>query len=165
MIIHPASSVQVAVYDDRVEISSPGNIYGSLTLEEALEGRSSIRNKTLARTLEKIDVLEGWGSGFKRIFAECDEYGVERPEFLEIGDMLRVNFYRPSYKKNGDKSAINYKEKILEYLSKHSEARSLDIALFIGLKQSRTKDYLSELVEDDKIVANGANKNRTYSLK
>lgn len=98
-----SSSVQVAVYDDRVEISSPGSIYGSLTLEEALSGRSSIRNKTLARTLEKIDVLEGWGSGFKRIFAECDEYGVDRPEFLEIGDMLRVNFYRPSYKKNGDK--------------------------------------------------------------
>ena len=194
-----SSSVQVAVYDDRVEISSPGSIYGSLTLEEALEGRSSIRNKTLARTLEKIDVLEGWGSGFKRIFAECDEYGVERPEFLEIGDMLRVNFYRPSYKKNGDKtgdkseksainaksgdkngdklektaikpqigdkSAINYKDKILEYLSKHSVARSQDIALFIGLKQSRTKDYLSELVEDGKIVANGANRNRTYSLK
>lgn len=163
-----SSSVQVAVYDDRVEISSPGSIYGSLTLEEALEGRSSIRNKTLARTIEKIDVLEGWGSGFKRIFAECDEYGVDRPEFLEIGDMLRVNFYRPSYKKNGDKhekSAINYKDKILEYLSNHSVARSQDIALFIGLKQSRTKDYLSELVEDGKIVANGANRNRTYSLR
>ncbi len=154
-------------------------------MEEALEGRSSIRNKTLARTLEKIDVLEGWGSGFKRIFAECDEYGVDRPEFIEIGDMLRVNFYRPSYKKIGDKSAINqkigdkpvinqkigdksainYKDKILEYLSDHPAARSQDIALFIGLKQSRTKDYLSELVENGKIVANGANKNRTYSLK
>ena len=67
--------------------------------------------------------------------------------------------------KIGNKSAINYKDKILEYLSKHSEARSQDIALFIGLKQSRTKDYLSELVEDGKIVANGANRNRTYSLK
>ena len=102
----------------------------------------------------------------------------DRPEFLEIGDMLRVNFYRPSYKQNGDKhgktainskigdkSAINYKDKILEYLSKHSEARSQDIALFIGLKQSRTKDYLSELVEEGTIVANGANRNRTYSLR
>lgn len=108
--------------------------------------------------------------------AICDDRLLgDRPEFLEIGDMLRVNFYRPSYKKNGDKSAINqnvgdksainYKDKILEYLSKHSEARSQDIALFIGLKQSRTKAYLSELVEDGKIVANGANRNRTYSLR
>lgn len=121
--------------------------------------------------------------------AICDDRLLgDRPEFLEIGDMLRVNFYRPSYKKNGDKHektainskigdksainqnvgdklAINYKDKILEYLSKHSEARSQDIALFIGLKQSRTKDYLSELVEEGKIVANGANRNRTYSLE
>lgn len=136
-----------------------------MTLEEALEGRSSIRNKTIARTLEKIDVLEGWGSGFKRIFAECDEYGVDRPEFLEIGDMLRVNFYRPSYKNIGDKSPINYKEKILEYLDEYAEARTQDISLYIGLKLSRTKDYLSELVEEGNIIASGANKNRTYSLK
>ena len=104
-----SSSVQVAVYDDRVEISSPGTIYGSLTLEEAMEGRSSIRNKTLARTLEKIDMLEGWGSGLKRIFSQCEEYDIPYPVFVEIGDMLRVNFYRPSYKNFGDKSAINYK--------------------------------------------------------
>lgn len=65
----------------------------------------------------------------------------------------------------GDKSAINYKDKILEYLSEYSEARSQAIAMYIGLKQSRTKDYLSELVEEGKIVANGANRNRTYSLK
>lgn len=144
-----SSSVQVAVYDDRVEISSPGSIYGSLTLEEALEGRSSIRNKTLASTLEKIDVLECWDSGFKRIFAECDEYGVDRPEFLEIGD----------------KKADKFRARILEYLVSHPNAKTQEISLEIGLKQSRTKVYLSELVEDGKIVANGANRNRAYSLK
>ena len=89
--------------------------------------------------------------------------------------MLRVNFYRPSYKRVGDKSAINqnvgdksainYKDKILDYLEKHNEGRSQDISLYIGLKLSRTKDYLSELVEESKIVASGANRNRTYSLK
>lgn len=193
-----SSSVQVAVYDDRVEISSPGSLYGALTLEEALDGRSSIRNRTLARALEKIDVLEGWGSGVKRIFAQCDEYGVARPVFLEIGDMLRVNFYRPSYKKNGDKTgdksektainqengdktgdkllktAINtesgdksekFRARIVSYLAEHPDSKTQDISLEIGLKISRTKVYLSELAEEGKIVANGANKNRTYSLK
>jgi len=101
------SSVQVAVYDDRVEISSPGSLYGTLTLEEALSGRSSIRNKTLARTLEKVNVLEGWGSGFQRINTMCQEYGVARPVFTEIGDMFRVNFYRRQDDSVGDKSAIN----------------------------------------------------------
>lgn len=65
----------------------------------------------------------------------------------------------------GDKSAINFKEKIVEYLAEHEEARSREIADIIGLKISRTKDYITELVEEGKIVSNGANKNRTYSLK
>ena len=66
---------------------------------------------------------------------------------------------------SGDKSAINYKGKILEYLEEHAETRTQEISLYIGLKLSRTKDYLSELVEEGNIIANGANKNRTYSLK
>ena len=170
-----SSSVQVAVYDDRVEISSPGTLYGTLTLEEALSGRSSVRNKTLARTLEKVHVLEGWGSGFQRINTMCLEYGVALPEFTEIGDMFRVNFYRRQNSeigdksaiksKIGDKSAINFKKMIVEYFAEHEEARSQEIADVIGLKISRTKDYITELVEEGKIVSNGANKNRTYSLK
>lgn len=105
-----SSSVQVAVYDDRVEISSPGTIYGSLTLEEAMEGRSSIRNTTLARALEKIDNLEGWGSGLKRIFAQCEEYGVACPEFIEFGEMLRVKFL---IRKLAIKNPINFEQGFL----------------------------------------------------
>lgn len=66
---------------------------------------------------------------------------------------------------NGDKSAINFKKMIVEYLAEHEEARSREISAYIGLKISRTKIYLSELVEEGKITPNGANKNRTYSLK
>ncbi|WP_254794916.1 MULTISPECIES: ATP-binding protein [unclassified Fibrobacter] len=130
-----------------------------------MSGRSSVRNKTLARTLEKVHVLEGWGSGFQRINTMCQEYGVALPEFTEIGDIFRVNFYRRQNSKIGDKSAINFKKMIVEYLAEHEEARSQEIADVIGLKISRTKDYITELVEEGKIVSNGANKNRTYSLK
>jgi ATP-dependent DNA helicase RecG len=180
-----SSSIQVAVYDDRVEISSPGSLYGTLTLEEALSGRSSIRNRTLARTFEKIGIVEGWGSGLKRIIGMCESCGVEPPQFIEIGDMLRVNFYRPSYKKIGDKpatttqigdksainasigdkSAITEKEQIIAYLRLHPNAKSSEIASLLGLKTSRTKDYLSELVEEGTVIAHGANRNRTYSVK
>ena len=172
-----SSSVQVAIYDDRVEISSPGTLYGSLTIEEALLGRSSIRNRTLARTLEKIGVLEGWGSGLTRICKECEEYGIEPPELSEIGDMFRVNFYRRQNNNIGDKSAINQKigdksainqsekDKILAYLAENPASKSSDIAKILHLKISRTRDYLSKLVQEGAIVPNGANKNRTYSLK
>lgn len=59
-----------------------------------------------ARILEKVHVLEGWGSGFQRINTLCQEYGVALPELAEIGDMFRVNFYRHN---NDEKVAIEWR--------------------------------------------------------
>lgn len=91
------SSIQVAVYDDRVEVTSPGTLYGSLTIEEAINGHSSLRNPVLAHTLEKIGVIEGWGSGLKRITELCNSYtpGFKHLEIKEFGDMLRFIILRP----------------------------------------------------------------------
>lgn len=66
---------------------------------------------------------------------------------------------------SGDKKPAKFKKMIVEYLAEHEEAGSQEISAYIGLKISRTKIYLSELAEDGKIIPNGANKNRTYSLK
>lgn len=52
-----SSSVQIAMYDNRFEIPSLDSIYGFITLEEALRGYYSIRNKNTTRILEKVEVL------------------------------------------------------------------------------------------------------------
>lgn len=39
-----------------------------------------------------------WGTGLKRIIDMCYEMNIREPDFLEIGDLLRVNLYRPTYK-------------------------------------------------------------------
>ena len=166
------SSVQVAVYDDRVEVSSPGTLYGTLTLEEALQGHSCLRNKTLARVLEKIGVIESWGSGLRRILTLCEENKIKAPIFEEIGDMFRVTLLRATVtadesatnrRQIGDKSAII--DKIRTYLNDHPNAKSQEIADYIHLKISRTKDYLSQMVQDGTVEPFGGNKNRTYSLR
>ncbi len=168
------SSIQVAIYDDRLEVSSPGGLYGSLTLQEALSGRSSIRNKVIASVCEKLNIIEGWGTGLKRIISICKEQGITPPIFEEIGDMLRVTIYRRnavSGDKNGDKTAIKHKngdktaaifDKILDFVSINEPAKTRDIADFVGLKPSRTKVYLSQLVQTGRIVAVGFNKSRSY---
>ncbi len=172
------SSIQVAVYDDRIEISSPGSLYGSLTLEEALAGRSAIRNKVIAGVCEKLKVIEGWGTGLKRIIAICKQNGIRPPVFEEIGDMLRATIYR-RYKngdkngdKNGNKTAINgdkngdktaaINKKIINYILKNAPAKTRDIAEFIGLKPSMTKVYISRLVDNGEIIPIGVNKSRSY---
>ena len=89
--------VQVAVYDDRVEITSPGMLYGGLTIEQIKEGGSKIRNRCIAEIFSRMRIIESWGTGIKRMFSSCREYGIREPELLEIGDSFRVNLYRPSF--------------------------------------------------------------------
>ena len=95
----------------------------------------------------------------------CRTYGVESPQFIEIGDMIRVNFYRPTFQKTDDKTAIKDTDKIIAFLQDHTEAKSSEIAQLLNLKISRTRAILTSLVEDGVIQPHGANKNRTYSLK
>ena len=53
---------------------------------------------------------------------------------------------------------------ILAYLKKNGPSRRKDISAMLGLKPTQTKYYLYKLLEQGKIVAHGANRNRTYSL-
>nr|WP_318000351.1 hypothetical protein [uncultured Faecalibacillus sp.] len=52
--------------------------------------------------------------------------------------------------------------KIEEYLNENKEAKTKDIAEYIGLKVSRTREILSQM---DSLEAIGTNTNRRYRLK
>ncbi len=93
-----SSCVQVAVYDDRVEVTSSGMLYGGLTLEEAMSGRSKIRNKAIAEIFSRMEIIEEWATGIRRIMNRAKEYGLREPQFLEIGNTFRVNLYRKADK-------------------------------------------------------------------
>lgn len=86
--------VFVAVYDTRVEISSPGGLPRGLSKEEALAGRSCIRNHALAAAFNYMHYVEGWGSGFKRVNEQLAEVGV-LPATMEVfNGEVRLNVRR-----------------------------------------------------------------------
>ncbi len=57
------SCIQVAVYDDRLEVTSPGGLYNGLTYEEVMNGHSKIRNKGIANIFSQMGLVEAWGNG------------------------------------------------------------------------------------------------------
>lgn len=98
------SCVQIAIYDNRVEITSPGMLYGGLTIEQAMEGRSKIRNVCIAEVFSRMGIIEQWGTGIQRMIQGCREYGVREPEFIDMGDAFRVNFYRSDVETGTEKA-------------------------------------------------------------
>ena len=89
-----SSHVQVAIYDNKLEITSPGGLLPGVTIKKMKEGYSQIRNKALAHAFSYMNLIEGWGTGIPRLMREMQEYGLREPEFIDMEIALRINLYR-----------------------------------------------------------------------
>lgn len=150
--------VQVAVYDDRVEITSPGMLYGGLTIAQIKEGGSKIRNRCIAEVFSRMKIIESWGTGIKRMFSSCKEYGIREPELLEIGDSFRVNLYRPSYNevhqkvhqsspKSSLKDRNQTQQKILDMILENPEITQIAMAEKLDITSRAIKKNIKELID------------------
>ena len=87
-------TIQVAVYDNRLEITSPGKLPMGQTLERMKEGYSKIRNEALAHAFSYMNLIEHWGSGIPRIIGKVKAAGLREPEFIGGEVDLRINIDR-----------------------------------------------------------------------
>jgi len=84
--------IMVAIYADRLEIQNPGMLPFGMTLENFKAGVSRIRNPVIARVFRELNLMEEWGSGYRRITAVCDTGGYPYPEWIELDSAIRVAF-------------------------------------------------------------------------
>ena len=180
------SSVQIAIYDDRLEVSSPGSLYGVLTLEEIVCGKSKIRNKVIAEIFNKMDLIEQWGTGIQRIINRAKEYGLPKPEFMEIGETFRVNLYRKKADKKPIKKAdkkpikkadkkpikkadkkpikVNRENLIIAYIKENGSISNMEARQILNLAESTTKRFLKNMVNEGLLLEKGERKSRVYVL-
>lgn len=186
--LHP-SSIQVAVYDDRVEVTSPGMLFGSLRLKDIREGISIPRNRALVYAFTYMNIMEHWGSGIPRIIRRCRELGLEEPELMEIAGSFRINLFRFSDKTrigksvdkgmgstdkvrisadkvriSTDKVKDSY-EKIIHYIEEKGTITNKEVQNLLHVKDSRALKVLKEMVEAGMLKKEGKLRGSYYKLK
>jgi ATP-dependent DNA helicase RecG len=161
--------VMVEIYDDRVDIVSPGGACKGITNENF--GTVSItRNSVLASMLYRIGYIEQMGTGILRMKNATREANVSEPEF-DFSNFFRVTFRRnvPAQStapidwqaiKTADRKSI-----ILAYIKKHARVTASEIATNMGLSKSRIRVILQEMVSDRTIEKVGNNRYAYYVLK
>ena len=87
------------VYDDILNIVSPGGLPNGVTIDEVKLARSEIRNKVIARVFKELGYIEQWGSGISRMNELCLEANIEEPRVKESGDFFDIEFMRPKISK------------------------------------------------------------------
>ena len=89
-----ASPITVAIYDNRLEITSPGKLKRGVTVEKMLQGCSDCRNEALALALSYMNIIEDWGSGIPRIRRMLAEAGLRDLVIEDWPNAVRVVVYR-----------------------------------------------------------------------
>ena len=159
-----------------ITLSNPGNF--RISVEDAKSGGvSDPRNTALMKMFNLINVGERAGSGIPSIYsvwkkqgwaepALREEYSPDRITLSLIFEKAAINTSdkKPAIKTSGKITAMR-KEAIINYLTEHVSATSVELADILNLKQARVREILAELIADGYVVAMGQNKNRTYQLK
>jgi len=83
----------IAIFNDRMEIQSPGTLPLGMTIDDFKAGLSRIRNRVIARVFRELGLMEEWGSGYRRVTDSCSRTGYPVPEWQEVGPSLRVTIF------------------------------------------------------------------------
>ncbi len=187
------SEVHIDMFDDRMEIYSPGGMPDGRRVQDLdLRNVSSRRrNPIIADIFNRLKYMDRRGSGFKKILDsyEFQEHYTEemKPEFRSSNSEFWLIFKNLNYNaknvgndlsaknadkkmpiKNADKKVPikmeQQLEKILQYLSEQSECSCKEICMLLDVKERRARQLLQELQEQKKVESYGANRIRRYRL-
>ena len=169
-------SVVIEKYPDRIELANPGVIRVGKE-QMLLGGISEPRNKNLLKMFNQIGIGEHAGSGVPEVFSTWKSEGLKEPEVKEqfgpdkpdrtivILPLESGTVTDKATDKVTDNSAEARREQILHIMDAGVEYKAEEIAKKLGLKSTRTKTLLRELLELDKVEAIGNTKGRRYKKK
>ena len=143
------SCIQVAVYDERLEVTSPGGLYNGLTYEEVMNGHSKIRNKGIANIFSQMGLVEAWGSGIKRILNAAEEYGLPKPRFQEFDNMFRVELFRVNPITNQVNQATNQDFERLDQAEEENvlSEKEIEILNLVRMQPSITQKEMANALD------------------
>ncbi len=162
--------IKVGVYDDVVNVVSPGGFPSTLTMESLLDGRSEISNRVVARVPKELGYVEQWGSGIGRMRSACVAMGLAEPRIRELGDFVDVEFYRSA--DSGGLAAdsgglvaepLTLQEKlVMQYLQSHDAMTVKVVVELLSVKDSRARGILKALTDRGLLRKQGTARSTYY---
>ena len=135
--------LRISIFDDRLEVESPGLLPFGLTLDDLPRGVSKLRNRVIGRVFHALGLIEQWGSGIQRMTAACREAGLAPPVFEELATRFRVTI---TTTRVGPSLVDETDQAILASLADGDGYATSAIAAAIGLTPRATRTRLARLV-------------------
>jgi len=162
-----SGSIIINVNDERIEFISIGGLLPGITTEDIRNGISQLRNKKLADIFHRLNFIEAYGTGIRRIFALY-----EHCEVLPAIDVTPNSFKITLPNMNAVKEQSEdsngvvtpQMQAVLDYLKNNGEATDVDIQKLLGIKRTRSFTLLKRMTYAGLISIIGRGVNRRIVL-
>ncbi len=155
------SQIRVAMFDDRIEILSPGGLPSGITEKEYLSGKLSVlRNRNLANVFYRLGFVEIFGTGITRIKQLYTE-ALIRPEFEVSENAIKILL--PIFVKNAN--LTEDEKEIYKFLSKTMLKPISEIAPYIPFGKSKITKLLKDMEQKGVIAIEGKGRGTKYIIK
>lgn len=136
-------AVKIALYDDRLEIFSPGNFPGLVDINNLGEGITYLRNPSLAQAFRKLGLIERLGSGIRIIFESCLKAGLKKPHYQENGDFVKLIFF---FSPNIDLNNFD-EDEIMKLLKFKKKLTIKDLVNNLAISRNTATRKMNKLIE------------------
>lgn len=158
---HIDAPTKIAIYDNRLEIFSPGVFPGPLDTHNLKLGLTFIRNKVICKVFREAGLIEKLGSGFITLFESYAKKGLHKPEVIEGDGFVKCILPRPSF---GAGVVSDDKEikAILEFFEVSSEVTISDVMNTLHISRATAGRRLNELKDKGLIEQIGIGRGTRY---
>jgi ATP-dependent DNA helicase RecG len=168
-IIHRNYHIQgpskIAIFDNRVEIFSPGNFPGPLS-QNLCSGFTYLRNSSVCKIFREMGLIENFGLGFITTFTSYEKAGLKNPEVIEGENFVKCILPRrvPENIIVLKKSVEQDLDAILNLFSNATEIHVADVINVLSFSRPTATRKLSELVKKGLIKKIGRGRGVRYYL-
>lgn len=169
-----SASTLISVYEDRIEFTSVGGLLSGLELDDLTMGISACRNPHLANVFYRLQLIEAYGTGIRKIMGAYAGAAV-KPQIMATSNAFKivlpnVNFVAkaaeaPATAGEGTSAILDSREnEILRFLTGHPSITRKEAQALLGVSQSTAGRLLKEMVDRGQILALGGSRASRYEL-
>jgi ATP-dependent DNA helicase RecG len=147
-----AGSIKVAIFDDRIEVFSPGVFPGPIDVNNLLSGITYIRNTAIAKVFREAGYIEKLGSGFIALFELYDRWGLEPPRVVEGENFVKCIL--PRTKREPEHDAMT--RRLLNLFDRGSEIAIRDVIAELRVSRATAGRYLADLESKGMVETRGS---------
>ena len=159
----------VSLYADRIEFTSIGGLLSGVTLNDVMMGISVCRNVKLANIFYRLELIEAYGTGMRKIREAYSETG-KKPEIETSENAFKIILPNLNVQTETKKTDVNkpadddQEEAVISLAKKQGTFTRKDVQKELGISQTTCGRLLKKMVENGQIIQEGKSRNTHYRL-